>query len=352
MCSDDLFNVCQRQPYWTLDSSPQKALRRSWKRTTETITQLRGSLKQAALPDHILTVAISGSLGRMEQVDGSDADLIVITEPCNSNHDRRLDVEQVRRAIEPLDLPHPESFGIFSESIAAETLTTHATCGLIDEPVAHFGKRIQLLLDSQPLYEEARYWKLQRAILSRYAAGDVLLDTDREWTYLVNDLMRYYRCLALNAQWKPRAPGTKPRFEAKFKHSRRLLYIALLLILGESSRHRSERFDWVARRLALTPLERIAEVLGFYHGRAKFDADDDAPHTSTQFDKLLNYYDRFIAGMNDINAVAPTAMNASLQNEQIDQLNVDGEQFSTLLSEILQASSCRWSPPMQRLLFV
>src|SRR5690606_16517459 len=106
-------------------------------------------------------------LGRMEQLENSDCDLVIVTDdsvPPDSKRGAEI-YSLVWERIEPLDLHRPKPNGIFSQTVTRGQLTDRATLGLVDEDQFVFGKRIQLLLDSQSVYRDDGFESLTRDVL-------------------------------------------------------------------------------------------------------------------------------------------------------------------------------------------
>jgi hypothetical protein len=266
----------------------QANLHRAWEQSRERLRAIASLLEGASLDPRIATIALSGSLGRMEGLDHSDADLIVIVESADPLPlaECRGITQHVWSMLAPLKLPRPAGDGIFTAAVNWQSLCDPQQRGQIDESLAVFGTRIQLLLDSQPVWNRSSFDRLLGEIVRRYASGDVLRCQTAPWAYLANDLIRYYRCLAIDAQWRRRAnPQAWRVFNLKLAHSRRLLYAGLLWLLGESSQTVANRADWLQPCLRLTPLERVAWVMN--HGR------------SGHLPQVLACYDRFLGCLGD-----------------------------------------------------
>src|SRR5439155_11811704 len=98
-----------------------------------------------------------------------------------------------------------------------------------EEPLRVFGKRLLLLLESQPVYDDAAYAALLDDIVERYAAGYVKEDPTKEWTFLLNDLIRYFRSVCVTYQ--PDFEHEKEKWSlrnVKLRHSRLIMYAGLL----------------------------------------------------------------------------------------------------------------------------
>ncbi len=263
-----------------------KVLHGAWALAQKTFSDLQNNLTDALHPA-VRTVILSGSIGRMEQLHNSDCDLMVILEE-DTLKDTKLATDafqSVWRTVSSMDLGQPESDGIFSTPTSQAELCDESTLGHIDEDLSVFGKRFQLLLDSQPVIGDRAFDELLNAILMRYAKGDVSRGETREWMFLLNDLVRYFRSLSIRYQWYYLdRPDYWRLVNLKFKHSRFIIYAGLLLLLGECSRHQ-DKFAWLAERLRLTALERIAHV---------FES-----HGDDGFQSIVVHFNEFLEHMSD-----------------------------------------------------
>jgi len=249
---------------------------------------MRESLAQLPLrAPGIVTVAVSGSLGRLEAGPHSDGDLIVVLADDVPPGDARASAMRiVWEALAPLRLPPPRPTGIFTTPTTRAELCDPSSLGRVADDVPTFGKRFQLLLDAHPIYAADNHAALVRALVERYATGFVARDPGKVWTYLLNDLVRYFRSLCLESQWdfSARGGGWYVR-SLKLRHSRVAIYAGLLLLLGESGKEKRDKVGWLTARLSRTPLERIAEV---------YVANGDS-----HFLRVAEAYDRFLARMGD-----------------------------------------------------
>lgn len=266
-------------------------LRQAWQASRETFDRVA-----AALADfdpqgrEVVTLVAAGSLGRMEVLDHSDCDLIVVVpDAIQPESDRASDImESVWSRLEPLDLRLPKSWGIFVEPASAAGLTQPTSLGDLNESGKIFGKRMQCLLDSQPLFRADAFRDLQRQLLEWYAAGFLAKEPQREWTYLLNDLMRYYRSYAAWQQFELKVEHDDSWYirNAKLRASRLIMYAGMLLLVGESSRlEGTDKIDWLLNKLALTPLERVIWCM--------------EQHDSEDVNELLEAYEVFLAAMAD-----------------------------------------------------
>ncbi len=300
------------------------------------ISALRHCLADLARTEpRVLTVAVSGSLGRMEALPHSDADLIVIlADDVPPGPEREQALAAVWTVLQPLGLPRPKTSGVFASPTTPGELTDPSTIGKVADDVAIFGKRMQMLLDVQPLCGQDVYANVLEAVLRRYSSASP--DDASDWRYLRNDLMRYYRSLCVQEQWTfgERGGGWFVR-DVKTLHSRVLLYAGLLFLLGESGKETRDPVGWLSAQLRLTPLERIAAV---------YAANDD-PH----FENVAAAYERFLTMMGNpdvravLSAAAPAGPDEFRQPPQVyEELRANAESLATDLVRFMLSRRTEW----------
>ena len=246
------------------DYAPLPALAASRQQSLALLRTVSARLEEAlADSDAVLTVAAAGSLGRLETGAGSDLDgIVVVDDRCDSGEATAL-VERVYAALRDCPLRLPKTAGIFRSPVTPGALCAPGARGSLVEAPAVFGKRIQFLLDTRPLYGAAAYSTLQGRILEWYAGSIPALDADAQCSLLINDLQRYRHAYAGWQRHKYERSAEDGWYlrQAKLRTSRALTFAGLLLLLGASSR-RPDKLDWLRARLALTPLERVHAVMG------------------------------------------------------------------------------------------
>ncbi|MGE0858374.1 MAG: nucleotidyltransferase domain-containing protein [Gammaproteobacteria bacterium] len=217
---------------------------------------------QADTLEGVVTVAVGGSLGRLEAGVDSDIDcIVVIDDAVDDRHADEL-MRAVQACLAASRLKLPKADGIYRAPIAPRDLLAPGGLGSLEESPAVFGKRMQLLLDARAVHGHARYESLQRAVLDWYASDFIAARASRGWTLLVNDLMRYLHAYAGWQQFKfARSVDDSWQLrQAKLRGSRLLTFAGLLFLLGESDR-RADKLDWVAARLCAPPLARVAMIM-------------------------------------------------------------------------------------------
>ncbi len=256
----------------------------NWSATQRKIEALRARLGGVNIPG-LRCVCAAGSLGRMEYGEKSDADLIVIVHDDVEKDAAQIAYDALWRALEPERLDKPNPKGVFASPVRVADLCGPAAGGS-DETIAMLGKRLLFLLESQPLYGDKLFEGILETILEHYGRNYVARDPKKEWTFLLNDLIRYFRSVCVHYQWSFEQDAAAWRIRnVKLRHSRVVMYAGLLLLLGECSKERKDKTVWLRDRLRLTPLERIAHV---YECNADWN-----------FHRLAGSYDLFLGRLND-----------------------------------------------------
>ncbi len=274
---------------WAGDSvihlSDFPALFAAWQHSQQLLNEIQQTLAAEELdPDYVRCVAVSGSLGRMEAVTRSDCDLIVV---CGDNFTSDTTAAQsawnsVWAALEPLELPRPRAGGIYTAPTTEAELCDPATRGRVDEDIPTFGKRFQLLWDAQPVSQPEQFEQLIHSVIAWYTATPEGESSTCWWRYLLNDLIRYYRSLCVQANWnQSQGLGRWRMRNFKLAHSRVVMYAALLCLLGECSLNDTAPTEQLCDLLHLTPLERLA----ICYERAQ----------QSGFERIARCYDRFLA---------------------------------------------------------
>lgn len=317
---------------WAVAESPVvqfSHLARAWEFSRNRLSEIARALGSAALPPAVLTVGVAGSLSRMEATAASDCDLVVVLQPDVDprSPDASAAFSAVWRALAPLQLGAPEQTGIYAGPVGVSQLLDPATIGVVSEDQRVFGSRILFLLELQPVWGDAEFRRLSRKIVDRYAARYVALDSSKQWTYLLNDLVRYFKSLCQTYMFAELYDDGRWRLRnLKARHSRLLIYVGLLFLLGEASTVTADKPGWLAERLKWTPLERLAACFANY-------GDE-------RFEHVAGCLNQFVAAMSDpefrtglTGASNPDMPLAREANPQFLRLKQNGDQF---IGEILR----------------
>lgn len=298
---------------------------------------------EAAGFEQILTIALGGSLGRLEAHPDSDLDCLIV---ARADADGRQLASEVARALEILDgigLKAAKSAGIYRRPVDAAALTDPTQHGSLAEPAEVFGSRMQLLLDARAVLHEASFATLRRAVVEWY--GDHFLEADprRGWTSLSNDIGRYLHAYAGWQQFKFEADAGDNWHlrQAKLRSTRLITFAGLMFLLGHSNA-RADKRAWLLERLPLTPIGRLSEIMCRYDANA--------------FKRLLDAYEATQAAMADTAhrralLSRDTAPGAIEQREPYEVVEAE-RTLSRILTQFLLERSNDWDPRFfERVLF-
>lgn len=296
--TDDLTWAAARPcPYTTLaDSAP---LSLAWLESVRRFEQLRSGLLDPPLPANVVTVAVSGSLSRMEADADSDLDLLIVVDDRQNSADllvifdhvwQRLDVPGLKPAV-----VKPKPGGIFSSCVSWRKVIDRDRRGIIDDDLAVFGQRMQLLMDAQPLIRPNGFAEVQRSILQWYQEDRIrcLFAESNPFHWLWQDVQRYWRSLRSRACWLS-ADDAAVSLEVNFKlrFSRLVLMAALLAAIARcpddestQAKQPSASIRYLQRCLTQTPLERLAAFGSTRQG-------DDSTDVCPPADRLIQLYQR------------------------------------------------------------
>jgi hypothetical protein len=275
--------------------------------------------------------------------------IVVVDDKTNPDSTQaRQALRQVWRRLNGLRLRLPKSWGIFSQAINANALTQPESLGDINESRDIFGKRIQLLLDCQPVYTarsndgSTAFDLLLTRILDWYATAFVNAHEDKQWTYLINDLIRYFRSYAAWHQFKTTVEHDDSWYirNAKLRTSRMMMYAGLLLLLGESSRVGFGKPAWLLKHLKMTPLERV--LYSCRHGGISPADSYELVHCYNGYFDVMNSAEAREALVAD----APTSIDALPPSSiaAYEPIAKQSAKLQSLLTRYTLARAANWHP--------
>jgi hypothetical protein len=300
-------------------------LAESWQRSRETHSLLRGVFLEKPLPECVETLYVCGSLGRMEQIPSSDCDLVIVTaNDILPKSELAQDLYgEIWDRLESLAMIRPKSNGIFSETVTWNQLVNPSHRGQVDEDQFVYGKRIQLLLDSQPIFQVDRFQELQRAVLNRYLR-EPESNNPSQWLGLLIEIIRYWKALGGRSLWlDDRSLGEWRYINVKFRHSRNLLIFGLILLVGEASAQTGDSREWLMQRLPLTPLERVCLFA-----------------ESENQSQILDSYNLFLSQMSSVEIVKILRDDSNAEKEPPEFREL-AQNASRLVSSILETLKTR-----------
>ncbi len=221
-----------------------------------------------------LCIYATGSYGRLEAWEASDIDLFFLYEDVAA-YSYLAFIRVAARLIEKTEamrFPPFSGDGRYLESLDVATME-RILGSRSDDHTNTFTARMLLLLESQPVTDEERYQELLARIVSFYYRDLPGHEDDFVPTFLVNDILRFWRTLTLNYEhdrYQVRVETDPVRRELessksslknyKLKHSRLATCFSMVAHLAsEPAPVRAERVVELCR---ITPQERFEQLRG------------------------------------------------------------------------------------------
>lgn len=265
---------------------------------SRSLTAARLAERRDRLPDAAgCSVVFVGSWGRGELTRDSDDDWMVLATDEVGEEALASYVAAVGGALDGKP-PGPEA--IFAAPARAADLA--GNIGLAADTNANLTRRMLLLLESVALTQPGVYAGVRTEVLDAYLA--TRSSDRRPPRFLLNDVVRYWRTVAVDFEGKHRARGGDAwgLRTAKLRVSRKVLFASGLLPVLECHRlRRADMAEFLAGQFAAPPLDRVAAMFLAY------DAVDPGA-------RLLLAYDRFLAILDD--EVARAELAGLAESEQ------------------------------------
>lgn len=237
-------------------------------------------------------------------------------------------MQQLWNRLQTLQFLPPRADGIYSVTTPASALHDPKSRGQVTEPIDIFGKRMQLLLDGQPVLHAKRFEELRIQILDWYLGNEdpTNRNSTPSWTpgFLLRDLLRYFHALAVRTMWNP-DPSERLKLEFKFNHSRVMCYAGMVSILAEWMETRRPDLQQLSLLLKLTPLQRVVKGIERCH-------PEDIP-------ELLVLSGTFLAGLDDLDEGRPI--------KDIES-QVETDRFRCLLEKLFARGLQSWPDSIRK----
>jgi hypothetical protein len=322
---------------WSNIQSAQTRTERIVQRLSEVIAAIPG-------PDSDTSVVAHGSVARYECTRGSDLDWTLLVD-AQANSDHQDILLEIRRHLKPvneegraffdnLGLRAPGQEGTFGELAFSQPLVHYI--GGEDDSNSNTTRRLLLLLEAIPVSRRREAFdRVRKNILKRYLVEDRGLfhpsvDGESRWIplFLLNDLARYWRTMAVDFAYKQFNRGNKGYAirSIKLGTSRKLLFASGLLacfwcdpkISKAADQEPKIQFiiDCLENFFSRTPLERFALFF------LAWIPDSDDEFLSECARDLFGAYDEFLGILDD-----------EQKRHHLEMLNPDQENDSEIFKE-------------------
>jgi hypothetical protein len=248
-------------------------------RTARRLEEARAALSGVECGPGV-SVVLMGSWGRGEVTSGSDADVLVVGTAGDGAPIRPAVAE-----IAPvLGIAQGTRDGVNQEVAVGEL----ARIGAEDDDVPNLTRRLLLLAESVPVLGAGAHARALRTILDAYLRRE--RRDRRPPRFLLNDLIRYWRTIAVEFEGKGDVRWALRR--AKLRTSRTVLFAGGLLPVLECHHVVADEVaDVLLAQFAMPPTDRLAAAF------LNYDAADAGART-------LGAYDSFLGLLHDPDARA------------------------------------------------
>lgn len=245
------------------------------------LSALAADPQSALAVDVDAAVVLTGSWGRREVTSESDDDFFVLF-----SGEVRPDAQPTSSSVaDALGSPAPGIEDVFHKQVSLADLA--GRIGRDADSNANLTRRMLLILESVPVLGGETHARARRTLLESYLSA--AHKDYRPPRFLLNDLVRYWRTIAVDFESKMRerrGEGWGLR-NAKLRLSRKNLFAGGLLPVLECHRYpAAEMLDYLDGRMSVPPLDRLADAF-VLHG-----AVDPGV-------RALRAYDEFLAILDD-----------------------------------------------------
>jgi hypothetical protein len=271
-----------------------------------------------------LDIVVCGSMARQEMSGASDFDYLIVA------HGLVEDASKTRAFRKACDewcdqhsIPRPGTTGIFGKIVSGGELVEQI--GLEFDTNHSLTRRILLVEEGASVLDKTLHRRFVKVVLSRYL-DDLALDEDDVPRFLLNDVCRYWRTIAVDYQAKMWAKldsdGWGLRY-LKLRISRKLTFAGSLMpLLLVANRHPEDIRDFLLRQYVnLPPLARLAQLVE--------DTQDDDVHRHLR--EILAIADRFTGFLSDKRRRDEIA---ALESQDAAQGNAEFVEMRDLSSEL------------------
>jgi hypothetical protein len=246
------------------DSVDLSTLTKAQQQAREGLEELTEAYADLDLRDDI-GIAVIGSLGRYERTQGSDLDIVLLTE-LSEYDDRVRDIDRqiAERAVERgFELSNPKGhpkFSIYSPSMLSHVI------GEDPDRNTLMTVRMCLLLESVGVGGADCVRAAKERLMDAYLAKNSLRDCVPP-RFLLNEVVRFWRTMAVDFEGKMRRREDRGWVlrNGKLRTVRKMLYASGLLPVLECARLQADEMKpFLTERLRLRPTNRVAEAFMAY----------------------------------------------------------------------------------------
>lgn len=318
------------------------ALNRAAQFSRSRIDDVRGAIQACPAFDPNLGWVVIGSLGRLEALDASDIDLVLLVPAGMDPSDARISGldKEIRKAVETkLQIKVSKGENLTSPTSAA-AIADPQRIGGGNDSVQLLTKRVLLLTESQAVINSELRQTIRKAIFAAYFES--LETKGKHMLSLINDVVRYYRTVCVDYKHNVDVEG-KPWAirNTKLRHSRKFWFFSCMLaMIAAAVKYNGHSADEAEKDVQdlfdKSPAERLALVL------------DRAALLQQQPD-VFSYYDKFLGIIGDptVRAKLGTVVHANRHDSpDFRSLSENSDRLHRAMLELMAALPPNWNRHM------
>jgi hypothetical protein len=251
---------------------PPRSGRLFVKRSSFSQSRLQTLKQRVASAEHTrsfptLTIYTVGSYGRLEASAHSDIDLFFVIDNLRQSMGE-FRVPEIQLLSETIDIGYEMKFPRFSND--GEFLRILFSNDILmnlgspaDDYQNHFTARMLLLLEGRCIYGEQFYRRLLKSMISTYFRDYRRHPDDFRPTFLINDILRFWKTLCLNYEHKRNEEKARIKVKHKvrnFKLGFSRLLTCFATVAALSAFRRSVTPIQVFRICEMTPAQRLVSI--------------------------------------------------------------------------------------------
>ena len=286
--------------------------------TERKLKKIRSSLKKLSLGDTV--VLVCGSFARREVSEHSDIDYVMVTDGTDTDPGLGSGVSSAVGKIVP---NYPAKDGAFGGSVDRNKILENI--GGDNDSNQNITRRILFLLEGEWLFNEEGLRSFRREILKRYIRKEM---TDHQLAlFLLNDIIRYYRTVAVDYEFKISENGTPKPWairNIKLVFSRKLLYASgLFSIAMTADRARDKKIEILEDLFSRPVMERMRTICG-----------------EERMEPVVESYNRFLKFLGDSEhrKHLETLERSKRDDERFREIKNEGHHFTRELLKLFEGT--------------
>lgn len=279
------------------------------------------------------SIITTGSYGRMEASDESDMDFFIICDSQESKEKILKISKQISESIKEYVPKNTGSTGTFGESAINTIDEISSNIGGQDDSNELLTRRMLFILEGKYIFNNEKFNEYRNILIEKYLEPTKGRYLDR---YLINDIIRYYRTIATDFQFKVdennKAWGLR---NIKLKFSRKILYYSGIIsvihtYLTYINGTETEKVKILSSILDMPVSERIYYII-------TFGKDESDSALNNKIRRLFELYNLFLEKISDKeNRIELESIKKEnrLENDLYGVLNDKSRSFTTNLFEL------------------